>query len=90
MRRTDVPTDLDTGPRVGTASQADVEDGDIGPGCRDPLQGFLAGRRFADHDDVVFGGNQIPHAATHELVIVEEEDACGHGFMVSLRCGGAA
>ena len=55
--------------------QPHVEDGDVGPGRRDPGERPLGGVGFADDLDVVLGVEQLPDPAADDLVVVEQEHA---------------
>jgi hypothetical protein len=54
--------------------QPDVQHGHIGPQGRDPGQRGRGGTGLADHDDVGFGGQHIPHPTPDDLMIIEQED----------------
>ena len=77
-QRSDIAADLDT----AAAFQANVKDGDVWLGQRDPFHGF--GRRgcLADNLDVVVRFEQQADSLPDHLVVVEEEDSDCHSAIV--------
>jgi hypothetical protein len=79
--------DLPTGRDPVTVLQAHVEDGDVGVERGDAADRFVLGARLADHHEVGLGLQQVAHAPTDDLVVVEEEDgdAIRHAVIVPAR-----
>ena len=66
--------DLAAGADAVTVLQPDVEHGDVGIDRRDAPHGLVLGGRLADDHEVGFRFQQVANAATHDLVVVEQED----------------
>lgn len=77
-QRSDIAADLDT----AGALQANVKDGDVWFGQRDPFHGFGRRGRLADDLDVVVRFEQQADSLPDHLMVVEEEDADCHSAIV--------
>jgi signal transduction histidine kinase len=74
VTRADLAADLD----AVAVGQADVEHGDVGLGRGDAAERLFGGAGIADHLEVALGLEQLTDAATHDLVVVEQEDPDRH------------
>ena len=78
IRRSCVSADLDT----AAILEANVEDGDVRLGQRDPFQRLGRRCRLTDDLDVVVGLEQEADSLPDHLMVVEEEDADHHPAIV--------
>ena len=74
MCRSDLAADL----YAVAVWKVDVEDGDVWVRRRYPSVRLLGGARFPDDLDVRLGLEELADAATHHLVVVEEEHSERH------------
>ena len=58
--------------------EADIENCDIRSRGRYATQRFFGRRRFADHDEVILGLDQLAQPTTHHFVVIKQEHASRH------------